>query len=252
MEDYNSKQQALLAYEDDEEEDQFPDLVSVPSRYSFQRLSNINSFFSSFVADDEDIAPIESLNGFLSAFKEESGKLWFLAGPAIFTSLCQYSLGAFTQTFAGHVGTLELAAFSIENSVIAGLSLGVMLGMGSAVETLCGQAFGAGQHDMLGVYLQRSWIILLATGFLLINRPGSEYIASGWEIGTVDDPQLFAYGKFSDGQILAGSEQDHGHGLDFRRRIGVAYTFQLAADAEARVGDGGGAAVLDARLGGSL
>ncbi|KAK6160234.1 hypothetical protein DH2020_003615 [Rehmannia glutinosa] len=250
MEDYNSKQQALLAYEDDEEEDQFPDLVSVPSRYSFQRLSNFNSFFSSFVADDEDIAPIESLNGFLSAFKEESGKLWFLAGPAIFTSLCQYSLGAFTQTFAGHVGTLELAAFSIENSVIAGLSLGVMLGMGSAVETLCGQAFGAGQHDMLGVYLQRSWIILLATGFLLMflyifASPFLLVIGQAQNISRVAGklalwmiPQLFARGKFSDGQILAGSEQDHGHGLDFRSRIGVAYTFQLAADAEARVGDG--------------
>nr|QBM79455.1 MATE25 [Rehmannia glutinosa] len=166
MEDNNSKQ-ALLAYAD-EEEDQVPDLLSIPSRYSFQRLSNFNSFFSSFVADDDDIAPIETLNGFLSAFKEESGKLWFLAGPAIFTSLCQYSLGAFTQTFAGHVGTLELAAFSIENSVIAGLSLGVMLGMGSALETLCGQAYGAGHIEMLGVYMQRSWVILLATAFLLM------------------------------------------------------------------------------------
>jgi len=33
--------------------------------------------------------------------------------------------------------------------------------MASALETLCGQAFGAGQVEMLGVYMQRSWIILL-------------------------------------------------------------------------------------------
>uniref|UniRef100_A0A5B6YYX7 MATE efflux family protein n=1 Tax=Davidia involucrata TaxID=16924 RepID=A0A5B6YYX7_DAVIN len=32
--------------------------------------------------------------------------------------------------------------------------------MGSALETLCGQAFGAGQVQMLGVYMQRSWLIL--------------------------------------------------------------------------------------------
>lgn len=32
--------------------------------------------------------------------------------------------------------------------------------MGSALETLCGQAFGAGQIHMLGIYMQRSWIIL--------------------------------------------------------------------------------------------
>ena len=39
--------------------------------------------------------------------------------------------------------------------------------MGSALETLCGQAFGAGQLDMLGTYLQRSWIILGTTACLL-------------------------------------------------------------------------------------
>ncbi|KAL0357887.1 UNVERIFIED_CONTAM: protein DETOXIFICATION 29 [Sesamum calycinum] len=198
MED-NSKQPLLVH----EEEDQISDLISVP-RYSFQRLSNL-SFFSSFVADEDDIAPIESIGGFMSAFKEESGKLWYLAGPAIFSSVAQYALGAMTQTFAGHVGTLELAAFSIENSVIAGLSLGVMLGMGSAVETLCGQAFGAGQLDMLGVYLQRSWIILLATAFIMMflyifalpfllligQAPSISRTAGKFAIWMI--PQLFAY-----------------------------------------------------------
>lgn len=40
--------------------------------------------------------------------------------------------------------------------------------MGSALETLCGQAFGAGQVEMLGVYMQRSWIILFVTCFCLL------------------------------------------------------------------------------------
>ena len=31
--------------------------------------------------------------------------------------------------------------------------------MSSATETLCGQAFGAQQYHMLGVYLQRCWIV---------------------------------------------------------------------------------------------
>ncbi|PSS28522.1 Protein DETOXIFICATION like [Actinidia chinensis var. chinensis] len=126
------------------------------------------SSFSSFVADSDDISPIAGVADFFSKFKVESRKLWYLAGPAIFTSICQYSLGAITQTFAGHLGTLDLAAVSIENSVIAGFSFGVMLGMGSALETLCGQAFGAGQLDMLGVYMQRSWVILNATALVLM------------------------------------------------------------------------------------
>ncbi|KAL9449239.1 hypothetical protein AB3S75_011214 [Citrus x aurantiifolia] len=105
--------------------------------------------------------------GFVKEFGYESKRLWKLAGPAIFTSISQYSLGALTQTFTGRVGELELAAFSVENSVIAGLAFGVMLGMGSALETLCGQAFGAGSIRMLGVYMQRSWVILLITSCVL-------------------------------------------------------------------------------------
>ena len=40
--------------------------------------------------------------------------------------------------------------------------------MGSALETLCGQAYGAGQVRLLGVYLQRSWIILSMTCVILL------------------------------------------------------------------------------------
>lgn len=68
--------------------------------------------------------------GNANLFKEaavESKKLWKIAGPVIFTTICQYSLGAITQTFMGHVGTLELAAVSVENSVIAGFSFGIMV-----------------------------------------------------------------------------------------------------------------------------
>ncbi|GLT73843.1 hypothetical protein SLA2020_456750 [Shorea laevis] len=138
-------------------------------------------------------------------FGYESKRLWKLAGPAIFTSICQYSLGALTQTFAGLVGELELAAVSVENSVIAGLAFGVMLGMGSALETLCGQAFGAGKMRMLGIYMQRSWVILLTTACCLVpiyvwSPPILELIGETTEISEAAGkfalwmlPQLFAY-----------------------------------------------------------
>ncbi|VAH85705.1 unnamed protein product [Triticum turgidum subsp. durum] len=35
------------------------------------------------------------------------------------------------------------------------------------METLCGQAYGAHKYDMLGIYLQRSVILLCLTGILL-------------------------------------------------------------------------------------
>lgn len=64
---------------------------------------------------------------FVEDFGAESKTLWMISGPAIFTYICQYSLGALTQTFTGQVGELELAAVSVENSVIAGLVFGAMV-----------------------------------------------------------------------------------------------------------------------------
>ncbi|KAL7611355.1 hypothetical protein Lser_V15G11958 [Lactuca serriola] len=99
-------------------------------------------------------------------------KLWYLAAPTIFTSVCQYSLRAFAQTFVDHVGTLGLATVSIENTFIAGLCLGIMidlqLGMATALEMLCGKAFRVGLVDMLGVYMKRSWVIMFVTGLILM------------------------------------------------------------------------------------
>lgn len=40
--------------------------------------------------------------------------------------------------------------------------------MASAMETLCGQAYGGKRLPMLGVYLQRSWLILSLCAFLLL------------------------------------------------------------------------------------
>ncbi|RQO94907.1 hypothetical protein POPTR_008G187100v4 [Populus trichocarpa] len=171
-----------------------------------QHLRSTNSSIaSSFTPDPDDIPLINSVRDFSREFFRESKKLWYLAGPAIFTTLCQYSLGAITQLLAGHVGTLDLAAVSVENSVIAGFSFGIMLGMGSALETLCGQAYGAGQLDMLGLYMQRSWVILNATAVILtllyiFAGPFLKLIGQTAEISQAAGmfsvwmiPQLFAY-----------------------------------------------------------
>ena len=108
------------AKEDGQEQEQEHQLQSLP-------VARHTSSAATFVPDASDISPITGPVDFYRAFLTESKKLWYLAGPAIFTSICQYSLGAITQVFAGHVGSLDLAAVSIENSVIAGFSFGVMV-----------------------------------------------------------------------------------------------------------------------------
>ncbi|KAL5753366.1 hypothetical protein ACOSQ2_023873 [Xanthoceras sorbifolium] len=111
--------------------------------------------------DEED-------GGLVKKFWIESKKLWHIVGPAIFSRLASYSMLVITQAFAGHLGDLELAAISISNNVIVGFDFGLLLGMASALETLCGQAFGAKKYYMLGVYMQRSWIVLFLCCVLLL------------------------------------------------------------------------------------
>eukprot|EP01018_Ginkgo_biloba_P032993 Gb_25417 [translate_table: standard] len=97
----------------------------------------------------------------------ESRKLWILSGPSIIVMIFNYMLSVISQMFAGHLGELELAGASIANVGIQGLAYGIMLGMASAVQTLCGQAYGAKQYSMLGVICQRSMLIMTATSILL-------------------------------------------------------------------------------------
>ena len=130
----------------------------------------------------------------------ETQKLWLIVGPTIFARVATFSMNIITQAFAGHLGDVELASISIANTVIVGFNFGLLvwnlemifcylkwvfvclfvclfeyvcfenfqLGMASALETLCGQAYGAKRFHMLGIYLQRSWIMLFLCCFLLL------------------------------------------------------------------------------------
>ncbi|RYR40436.1 hypothetical protein Ahy_A09g046191 isoform C [Arachis hypogaea] len=120
------------------------------------------------VAEDGDYVKVKGLREAKKIFWIETAKVWQIALPIVFNIWCQYGVNSITSIFIGHLGDLELSAISLINSVVGTFAFGFMLGMGSATETLCGQAFGAGQVEMLGVYLQRSWAILSVTSLLLM------------------------------------------------------------------------------------
>ncbi|KAL0422714.1 UNVERIFIED_CONTAM: protein DETOXIFICATION 33 [Sesamum latifolium] len=136
---------------------------------------------------------------------DESKKMWEIAAPAILTAVAQFSIGFVTIAFVGHLGEVELAAVSVVQNVLQGFVFGIMLGMGSALETLCGQAVGAGQYKMLAVYLQRSLVITTVTAFLLLplyifTSPILNLLRQDKEISELAGkyslwviPQLFAY-----------------------------------------------------------
>ncbi|KAK8942556.1 Protein TRANSPARENT TESTA 12 [Platanthera zijinensis] len=135
----------------------------------------------------------------------ESRLLLNLAAPAVIVYMVNYVMSMSTQIFSGHLGNLELAGASLGNTGIQVFAYGLMLGMGSAVETLCGQAYGAQKYDMLGIYMQRSVVLLMATGvplaviyafsrpllILIGQSPDIAAAASLFVYGLI--PQIFAY-----------------------------------------------------------
>ncbi|CAI0460489.1 unnamed protein product [Linum tenue] len=131
--------------------------------------------------------------------------LFHLAGPCIVVYVTGFMMSMFTQIFSGHLGNLELAGASLGNNGIQLFAFGIMWGLGSAVETLCGQAYGAQKYEMLGIYLQRSFVLLSLVGLgivavysfakqILMFLGQSEEIASAtglYVYGLI--PQIFAY-----------------------------------------------------------
>ncbi|CAI0546664.1 unnamed protein product [Linum tenue] len=130
-------------------------------------LCQSQSSFQSRESHQPGSSNLESTD-LIRAVWQESKNLWLIAGPSIFSRVAMFSLTVVTQAFAGHLGELNLAAISMVCFVIIGISFGFLLGMASALETLCGQAYGAKQYHMLGIYMQRSWIVLFLCSLLLL------------------------------------------------------------------------------------
>eukprot|EP00249_Psilotum_nudum_P005248 c18702_g1_i2 orf=1-1020(-) len=105
--------------------------------------------------------PEERLRNFLTWAEVE--KQMRLAGPMIYVNLLQFSLQLISVMFVGHLGELALSSSSIAVSCAGVTGFTLLVGMGSALETLCGQAYGARQYHLLGLYMQRAIVVLNLT-----------------------------------------------------------------------------------------
>ncbi|KAL5978683.1 hypothetical protein ACLOJK_029800 [Asimina triloba] len=90
---------------------------------------------------------------------EEAKNQVLFSVPMIVTNVSYYCITLVSVMFAGHLGDLELAGSTLANSWATVSGLALMTGLSGALETLCGQGFGAKLYRMLGIYLQSSIII---------------------------------------------------------------------------------------------
>ncbi|XP_024026615.1 protein DETOXIFICATION 12 isoform X2 [Morus notabilis] len=85
-----------------------------------------------------------------SVLLQEVKRLGCIAAPLVAVILSQYLLQVISVMMVGHLGELSLSstALAISLSGVTGFSL--LLGMAGALETICGQAYGAEQYKKLG------------------------------------------------------------------------------------------------------
>ncbi|XP_010485709.1 PREDICTED: protein DETOXIFICATION 24 isoform X2 [Camelina sativa] len=98
----------------------------------------------------------------------EVNKLWRIALPSSLFRMTSFGSIIVAQAFIGHSSELGLAAYALLQSTFIRFLYGLMGGMSSATETLCGQAYGAEQYHTMGIYLQRSWIVDMAMTTLFL------------------------------------------------------------------------------------
>ncbi|GLT91898.1 hypothetical protein SLE2022_097600 [Rubroshorea leprosula] len=83
-------------------------------------------------------------------YVEEVKRIGFLAGPMVAVNFSQYFLQVTSVMMVGHLGELWLSSSAIAVSFCAVTGFSLLFGMASALEPLCGQAYGAQQYGKLG------------------------------------------------------------------------------------------------------
>ncbi|OIW11936.1 hypothetical protein TanjilG_02143 [Lupinus angustifolius] len=164
-----------------------------------------NSGEDRFIVDDEEHNKSNGIGDRTEIIEEVKKQLW-LAGPLISVSLLNYCLQVISVMFVGHLGELALSGASMATSFASVTGFSLLMGLASALDTLCGQSYGAKQHRMLGIQMQRAMFILMLVSiplsFIWANtRSILLFLGQDPEISTEAGnyaqlmvPTIFAYG----------------------------------------------------------
>ncbi|CAI8604983.1 unnamed protein product [Vicia faba] len=94
-------------------------------------------------------------------FVQEVKDVGFLALPMITVTLSQYFLQIISMIMVGRLGKLALSSTAIAISLCAVFGFSLLYGMSCALETICGQAYGAKQYKRVGVQIYTGIISLV-------------------------------------------------------------------------------------------
>ncbi|KAE9586069.1 putative multi antimicrobial extrusion protein [Lupinus albus] len=164
-----------------------------------------NSGEDRLIVDDEEHNKSSGIGERTEIIEEVKKQLW-LAGPLISVSLLNYCLQVISVMFVGHLGELALSGASMATSFASVTGFSLLMGLASALDTLCGQSYGAKQHKMLGIQMQRAMFILMIVSIplsfiwantksiLLFLGQDPEISIEAGNYAQLMIPTIFAYG----------------------------------------------------------
>ncbi|KAK4844610.1 hypothetical protein QYF36_022320 [Acer negundo] len=94
-------------------------------------------------------------------FVEELKKLSFMAAPMVAVSVSNYLLQVVSMMMVGHLGELSLSGVAIATSFTNVTGFIPLFGLACALDTLCGQAYGAQEYQKLGTYTYSAMVFLI-------------------------------------------------------------------------------------------
>lgn len=92
---------------------------------------------------------------------EEIKKMIYIAMPMVVVTVSQNLLRVVSMMMVGHLGELSLSGAAVATSLTNVTGFSLLFGLASALETLCGQAYGAEQFKKLGIYTYGAIVSLL-------------------------------------------------------------------------------------------
>ncbi|KAJ4897544.1 MATE efflux family protein 5 [Raphanus sativus] len=104
-----------------------------------------------FLPRDEELVPGKTTwqRGQLTV---ELKKTSLLAAPMAIVTFAEYLLPVISVMVAGHNGELQLSGVALATSFTNVSGFSILYGLVGALETLCGQAFGAKRYEIIGTY----------------------------------------------------------------------------------------------------
>ncbi|CAN3504698.1 ethionine resistance-conferring protein 1 [Diutina catenulata] len=131
-----------------------------------RRRGSVYSQLSSIYADKAEDLSIPTTVG------NEIRTLARYASPLVVTFMLEHLFSIVALLVVGHLGKHELAAVSLATMTTT-ISFAVFEGMATALDTLCPQAYGAGNFELVSLRVQRSivlgWLIFVPIALLWWN-----------------------------------------------------------------------------------